>query len=551
MRAFWVGILAAIVFTVVLNASTIVAMTRGQAGYAQMGTSVDEAFYFALIRDTAEGHVALGNASLREHRTDIGGMSYAPWLQGLTMRVWGLDIITIVLAGDVLFPMIVVLLFFVAMRGPGRSDIFAALAAFIAASAVGAGFLRSISPQVTLIFYVAYVAVFLAGRRTHAHYWLRGLLIALMIYLHAVYAVHLLLIELLDAPVRWRQSGLRVSLRETGRVWLPIVIAIVGKVCLSMLAADTLALADLYRRLGTIPSHWPPMSSLQLLLPITAAILAFSAMLRTYSRDRQTDIRLLLLVTAGFLALNQSIIHGIDVIFGLYYTLPLTLVLWLAWMFLLSRWAWGTWQVPVAACIAVWLASPLVAVAVSSVRASDVPDPQPSPAVAQVLERLQKLPGEHVVLAPYEIANLVPVFTRHYALFTQYARYQQASDAELAERYLLQLAVFPSEQPVDPTYNEVFGLYAGNLAARHRTACVFFGGFRTAPLDCPLDIRGHIYHQELLSRLDARSIDPAVLLQRYGVDILVTDVPLPQNVDTVCRQLTTVEQYRIYGCEYP
>jgi hypothetical protein len=143
------------------------------------------------------------------------------------------------------------------------------------------------------------------------------------------------------------------------------------------------------------------------------------------------------------------------------------------------------------------------------------------------------------------------VFTKHFVAFNRYARYQYAPDRELADRYLLQEALFPTPPAaIDRTYNLVFGLSAGNAAARTRNACIVSHFLSGTWRDCTTDIRAHIAHQEVLALLDQSQPDIIGLLRKYSVDTIVTMSPLPGEVSTHCTQMQKIGPYTIHACRF-
>ncbi len=549
-----VGILSAAFFTCLLNAGTLGPLIRGESGRAQMGTSVDERYYFALIRDGATGYSNLGNVSLKEHRFDTGAASYAPLLQGSLMRLFHWDIAMTVLFGYIAGPFLFVLLLFFVLLSLLRSPVAAAASALTIAASVGSlSLLRSISPQITITVFVLSLAVYVVRERTPLHFLQRGLLIGVLFFFHIIYAGFLLLIEGVDFLLALlRGTSLPCAVRRAVLVAVPALLAALLKFSLGSLTQDMVASADTYRRMGMIPSHMPAAPGLQ--ITIVATVIAL-VLLRRYRSDMRTEIDLLMvLLTAGLLALNQSLLHGIDVVFGLYYALPIHILLSISWTFIvwdLLRCMPRVRMVVLSGVSMVTLSSLLVAVNAWTMQSRSEYALLQASGIPAVLDQLQRLPRERVILAPYAIADLVPVFTDHYVAFNHYSRYQVARDEELADRYLLQESLFPSPPGTeDHTYNLVFGLYAGNLAARERTACRVFSLFRMSDAQCRRDIRSKIYHQDLLTKLDRKKIDSVHLLRTFHVDILVTpSAALSAPFAQLCSKTQEVGGFFIHECQ--
>lgn len=68
------SILIGVLYTLVLNTSSIRAWTENRLTVVDLGAeinSADEVYYFALINDVRDGHLNLGNASLFEDRKSV------------------------------------------------------------------------------------------------------------------------------------------------------------------------------------------------------------------------------------------------------------------------------------------------------------------------------------------------------------------------------------------------------------------------------------------------------------------------------------------------
>lgn len=549
------GAVVATVFTLLLNAPTIAAIAGGELTVAHLGAdpkAIDETYYFALISDSAEGHLNLGNASLKEHQSAPAVSSYAPLLQGLTMRLLQWDLLPVVVGGDLLFPWLGAFFFFVALSVVLRSPILAALATLVVMREGGIGWLRSVTPQISFVVVAAYLAALVGTPRSLRQGLLRGFLVSAMVYVQPIHASYFLVVEVVEVFCRLlrKTSSLLSDLRQLSVTAFLVISSVVLKGTL-FYGADPVPLADTYRRLGLVESPFPAAPFLQ--VAIAAVLFCFFLVRRrTPFRDREVLDRLLPLPIAGLLVLNQSLIHGRDAVFGLYYGGLLRPLLWVAGGALV-------------ACLV--SSHHLRRVVAFSVIASlslatfvvDIPARRESQRVASrvyalsgaapVLTWLQREPPERVVLAPSPIAELIPPLTSHYVAFSRYARFQYVSDAELADRYLLQESFFPT--PVherDETYNVVFGLSAGNLAARERTACRVRSLFRKSIEECRVSIRSRVLHRELLPRLDRGVIDQVAALRVFHVDLIVTQQSLPRSVAGMCPLERHVGAYAVHRC---
>jgi hypothetical protein len=568
MRPFLPAILASLAAMMIINGGTFFSGLRHGIGIAEMGTSSDAAYYFALIRDAATGHMNLGHASLKEHADDFGSSTYAPLPQGLLMRVTGLRLSEVVYLWGLLCSFLATFLLCMIFRPLVRDDRLAALLGFsVFAWTVGLAILRPLSPQITLTLLLASVALIVRGHggrdrpwRGGTEWWrfaLRGLAIALLLYAQIVWAAYLLLVEACDFFVRrgWK-TGWKLEIKSLAWFALPLGIAVAIKLILSGLTSDPVAAEDMIHRLGLISSHYPAAPKLQLELVLTILV----ALVVRYRFGAAACSRmnvLLVLLVAGVLALNQSVVHGKDAIFGLYYAQPLKVILWIAWLTMLfTILPSKAWRFGAAGALAAYMLFTLSHQAVEQYRLQESERVTIGESgVPSVLAWLRIQPQDSVVLAPYPVADLVPVFTDDYVLFNRYARYQTARDSELAERYLLQEAFFPTPaDKKDDTYNLVFGLYAGNASARQRTACRIKAKLAGADAACDFTIRDAIIHQDVLKTLDENKPDVAALLRKFHVDFIVMplskEFPLPEEAQALCQEVANVGPgYVIYACQ--
>jgi len=538
-------LLAGSLFTLVLNSPMIISRMHGDPVLPAMGTSVDEAFYFSLINNASLGVRRMGNVSLLEHRDNPDTGSYAPLIQGGLKRLFGWDIATAVWFGDVVFPFVTVVLLSLAFASLFPSAVVGAGAALLVSSIIGTGFLRSISPQVTLIWVALYLWAFLGFRPGRGAAILRGTAMALLFLSHSVTLPFLLGVEGLALLFDPRVSGARRRIMLFLLALLPLVPVFALKLVMTG-NGDPVIIADTYRRMGMIASHLPAAPLLQMKVLAAGIVLLF---LRRFVRDERTPATLLLILCGALLlALNQSIVHGIDIVFGLYYERMAQLVLPLVGAYVLFHFLRGRYRFA-AGLIFAALGLSLLTAQVIVTSTSPPSSTQPSDDPTEILTALGQLPGERVVLAPYEIADLVPAFTRHAVAFNHFAHYQYAGDGELAQRYLLHESFFPiSSGSRDDTYPEIFSYAAGNIAARERTLCRGLSLFMKSDAACRVPIRDRIAHQELLPLLDHPAIDQAALFQAFHVDTIVTDRPLPAFAARICSRAGEAGGFTLWSC---
>lgn len=540
------NVLAAAAFVFVLNLSTFLAMAQHSLSPVHMGESVDEFYYFSLIGDVAAGYEGLGHATLKEHRFDPSTASYAPLLQGLAMRFFDLTMQTTVILGDMVFPFLIALLLIFACSSLFHSRAWGIATGLLVLSVTHSSLLRSISPQVTLILFVSYLACVVLPRQRRIHFLVRGTLIGLTVLAYPVMVPPLLAYEFLDLLRRLRADrSARSHLPALLSLAAPFICAVIIKLMLGA-DADSAVMTDSYHRLGLIRSHLPAAPLLQVMLLVTAAALCYA---RRGALQSASFDHILLFVFALLLSLNQSVLHGIDIIFGLYYRQPALIIMLIGWMLVAWRFLSARWTRPASGFVLFVAVFLLIRGSIERIDATQAATSATDPAIATTLSWLRSQPGERVVLAPYEIANRVPVFTQHYVFFNQFARYQYASDRELAERFLVQETFFPTPEHLqDDTYNVVFGLYAGNQAARQRSWCRVLSLFQKSDAECRVPIRDVILHQDVLRMLDDGATTLTDAFSRYEVDIVVTDRALPEEIAEACNALHTIGSFSIWDC---
>jgi hypothetical protein len=549
LRSCVTGLLVALCFALSMSAGHALSAMRGDLSLALMDNhGVDELYYFALMRDAAHGYPNLGHAAFKEHRLDATVTTFAPAVEGLAMRASGWSTETAALLGDLLFPFLGALLLFLALRGLLRKDGLAAAGTLGIMAVIGTYWLRSSNPQIPFVLVCAYLACLCSPDRQRP--WLctaRGLCIALLLYTQLLYGSLLVIVEGVDALYRLTMD------RKAWKRWLTaeivtgvtLVIGAVPKMLLSLQARGDPAITDTFHRLGVIPSRYPAAPFLQLVL-VSLGIVLLQMRRRAPACKREIDTVLVLLLS-GLIGLNQSLVHGIDATFSSYYANVLVFIVGMAFSLLLVATAPSDRLRSAAA----WLLSGALvvsfAVAVYGENTQDIARAaayRASPE-AGLMAWLGAQPGELVIAAPRGVSDLVPAYTDHFVLLNTYSFNQRSADRELAERYLLQTALFPDGN-TDPTYQQVFGGYAGMLGARLRTACRI-KRFLHLSTSCAVDVPALIPHQDLRKMLDAKQADLPALLRQYHVDLIIA--PAENAVaKRLCPKQERQGMYWVYRC---
>lgn len=543
------GFLLGIVFTLVLNASNIRAWSEQRLTVADLGAeigSADEVYYFALMQDVRDGHLNLGNASLLEYQDAPAVAGFALLPQGLLAAYTRLELATVALAGDILFPLFVTALAFLIFRRFLGSDVFSALSALAFMCYWGGGWQRSMHPQVTMVVFLLSLLAFVSdpdGRKMYP----RAAALFLLLIVQPIHAAYMLTAEGIDALLDWRRSKNLLSVLK--KRW-PLAVYVLAALLLQFglqYGADATVLAETYRRRGLILSHLPTAPLIQILILI---LLAFVFWIVRTKRATDAASRIVpILLVSGLVVLNQSIVHGRDAVFGLYYRYPLSFVLWLtaAWVVcrLLPRRIVPVLAVLVFTYKGLHMLQEMIQITQprNFARSVEFRDSD----LRGVMQELSRRPRTEVVLGPIDISNLVPVLTQHYSLFTQYAHFEFAPDRELAERYLLLKTLFPlpPEHTVegDPL---VFGIFAGNAYARNKTMC----RLHLTTVGCDKKLPDFIADQSVRMLIESGSIDQLALLKRFGVTTVVTERPLPLFMQSACKEPVRVGRYSIFSCRF-
>ncbi len=529
-------------YTFFLNAGALAMFFRGKmTGLAAL--SVDDSFYFSMINRVAEGNLLIGNTALIEHQHDGAASTYGALLQGLLLKILPVSIDGIALLGGLVLPLLLMICFARLLRFLTADPAIIALGTLILTAILEAGLLRPINPQLTLIIITAYLILFMEKGLSRKRGILKGALIGCTVYLQIVLAAFLLVIEGTEALLKMIQTRRVVPiLKEKVAVFVPFALLLLIKLWLDT-GRDPLAYADTLHRLGLIASRYPANPKLQI---IVIGILVLLIVFRSRFTSIQTWTKFFTLLLASVIALNQSVLHGVDVIFGLYYATIIQIILWFTCIALIIT------LIPkrityiilgIASVVLVIRTAPGLLERRYLLLRGDMPQYE------EILQHLDAQTGSLVIAAPHRLADMIPVYTSHFVLFNRTARYQNATDQELAERYLLEESLFPTpEEEIDTTYNLVFGLYAGNVSARTRTACTAWKKITRNNIDCTQSIRDHIIHQDILKLLDEKNPDINALLKKYQLDLIVTDRAMNPAFSDYCAPAERVRQWRVYRC---
>ncbi|TSC80408.1 MAG: hypothetical protein G01um101425_62 [Candidatus Peregrinibacteria bacterium Gr01-1014_25] len=549
-----IGLLLSCVITLLVNAPTLVDRARfgtWDRPLVESSADEDEARYFARIREVVDGYPLIGNPILKEHRADISPNGFAEWITAGIIITTGMPLGTAIALTDIAATFLNVLLAYLWVWGLLRHPMLAVAAATVFwADVWGVHYLVRDATKLTLLFPNLFLCLlFLPDRERRWHRLARGVLLGAMFHTYSYHWTVLAAFEglLLLHALLIRRQPIRAWIADAACVFGPFaLLALPYAIALLSRKADP-AFLETYRHFGVIQSRLPGAPALQAVLWtwLIALVVAWRARLLTGRRP----LLLLFLLMASVIAVNANVVTGHEADFQGHYGrfvrlftvagLFLCLGIFLLWA---GKWVGVAMTVLVAASV---LRTLPVAIAESPLPAWQASDER------RVLAWLdERLPAESVVLASYNtLARLVPVYTAHYVLTGPGARIFFATDRELFERYIVQLAFFPEdEQPTSIGAQPVFGNYPGQAFARARTTHQLATLFQK-PFD--KTIADFIPDQTIRARLERDVHPPAPvevrsLLRRYAPDVLVTAKPLPRAYADLFTSFERVGAYTVY-----
>lgn len=544
MRSLGIGLLLGLGFTLVLNAGSIRAFVENRLTVADLGAelgSPDETYYFAVIQDVRDGHWSMGNSSLYEHRDAPTVAGYGLLPQGMIAAATDWSIASIVLLGDIVFPLLITCIVFLILRRFLLTDFLSAVVAIGYMSWWSTLWQRTMNPQVTMLLF-ALALLGIVSDQEGRKLWLRGMTAGVLFFVQPMYAAYILALEGVIALVELcKERSFKVITR---RIWMAVFVLAAALLQIWLQSgADAAALLDTYHRRGLIESHLPTGFSMQILIVV---LLGFLWTMRKRLSEKKGLIAILLVT--GLIILNQSIVHGKDAVFGLYYRVPLSLVFWITGAWFIGQFFLYRYQKVLAIIVTFFTCISMLQLihGVTLPRAEGRSEEFVRSGIPELLDAIQELPKDTVILAPIEISNLIPVLTTQYPFFTQYAHFEYGSDQEMAERYLIQNFVFPLPPEMTVEGDPVaFGIYAGNRAARVKTLCRIRSRF-TDP--CTQELALFLAHPELHTYIRVAKPDLPGTLKKYGTTTIVTDRSLPQSLENVCNISQKVGSYSILRC---
>jgi len=513
----------------------------------------DRAYYLSRIKEASEGHWLIGNSALYEHRFDVSPNGFIETVTAAIMNVTGLQLDGAVLLTNVLFPFLILALTYFWMERILRSKLLALTALITVWYAVfgTTGLLRESSPKVTMLLPSLYLTILFCMEEGHAQKVLRGVLIGLMMYSYHYHWTLLFAFEgllLLHSLIIERRT-LRETAMQGVWVWIPLLLVALPYGGRLLALQGNVIAAESWRRFGMIETHLPTAPLLQ--FTTVSWIAALAALRLTGLLKGKQSLFLLLLLIAGFLAVNSNIITGREAEFEGHYGRVIRLFTWttlfLCMGTLLPR-AWLRW-ILVALLVIIGL-NAAVSLPMLVRRAIDDQRIWKASGKQEVFDWIaSSTPKDSVILAPFSISSLVPVLTDDYSFMNYAARSFFVSDQELLERYLVQISFFPQDsEPLSTGVQSVFGNFPGSTYSKNKRIHQFLTLFRVPFSATIADFIPDQNKRHLLGNFysmpDSRLVAQA--LTKYRLDYLVTPYDFSPSLRRSFTKLARVGTYWIY-----
>ena len=550
------GCTAALILTLFINAPTITGAIKGiDYSDTHMGTvDEDRAYYYARVREVADGYPLIGNAALKEHRDEVSPNGFVEVLTGGLMYLTGWSIETTISFTNFLFPFFILLFTFLWIRGLTQRNVMGLIGMLIVCFTIFGleGILRESSPKVTMLFPSLYLTLlFVPDEAKRWHLALRGALIGMMMYTYHYHWTVLFVFEgllVLRALFIERKKIIDV-IKDACWIWIPLLIIACPYVSRLLSKGGDPIAAEMWMRFGAIPTRFIAAPILQSKL-IGWLLILIAARLIGLAKDKRVTYLLWLLV-ASLIAVNSNLITGVEAEFEGHYGRFVLLFACAAFVVLVKevlsplaqRWVVSA----VITCCAVLLVI-LTPRTVEKLHANQAHwESNRTPEVMQWLN--ENVDDESVILAPFRLSSLIPVHTSHYVWLNYGARSFYVSEYELIERYLTQVLFFPEDtETMETGVRSVFGNGPPVLWAKRRRLHNL-NPFKSGPFKETIgDVIVNQEHRQLVERAlnkpDLRLVNTA--LNNYQLDYVISDQPLPQRFARYFSEVTRIGDFLIY-----
>ncbi len=444
-----IGCLTALLVTLIVNAPLWTSVITGkESGHTVVAIeSSEEQFYLSRIKETADGYPWAGQPfayELREQWLPSGSLT--EMAMGALVRS-GLSIKTASILGDFFGPFVLALILWFAAAGLlARREWRIAFIAVVFGGTWLTFWKRPVHPQTSFILPLAYMLLALSpSRSTLRTSAVRSGLTGLMLYSYPYHWTYCLAAEgslaLIDM---WQATNWNLRLKRLAAFIAPFGIIAVPWIILTKPMLATVEYKEAAWRQGLLSTHWPAAPVYQIKLLLAALAVGFTAMRK---RVGTQVIPLAALIAAGFAVCNQTILTGAEIAFSSHYGPLIRIVIILCVLWLASVWMAGGWlRRAVLTLLAAWLVAGTVMTTRGEFSILEAARPNRERA-EQLLAQIGDLPGQAVILAPLDIADLIPVYTDDYPLLAGASFSQPMTDDDLFTRARVHKAFIDEPMP--------------------------------------------------------------------------------------------------------
>ncbi|MDP2947280.1 MAG: hypothetical protein Q8N88_04130 [Nanoarchaeota archaeon] len=399
----------------------------------------DEMFYYARIKDVADGHSFLSNAYLFEHKGGLPQQLFlAEYILAQPIKLFDLNINTAHLIYNFLLPAIAFFLTYLALYLISKSRFWSIIFSFFLFFGLYLMiFIRPVSPQFNFIFWLSefiFLWLFLE-KRSKKFLFLSALNFGLLFYIYPYYwTFYLIFFGILTAVYFWKNRGLALKIAVI--IASGLVLAI-PYFYFNYLASRLPYYTETLTRIGMIYSHFP--SGARIILWSALGLLTFGWFL--WRKVIKWDIKTIFFVSgilASIIAVNQHLITGKNFEFSSHYDMAAMFFLIFSFAYLWSNLKVGRKLLSVLLVFIV-----LIVTTGSLFEFSKKAFIINEQAVyrqnyASVLEWLNKnTEKDSVVYANNALSGLMPVYTANNVFYHRNANLFFIFDKEVLDRFIL------------------------------------------------------------------------------------------------------------------
>lgn len=413
----------------ILYGTLLVAPLIGHQAYL----TGDGAFYLARIQDVLDGHASLGNAYLWEHKEGLPQQLFlAENILAHPLRLFHISVETGYIIYTGLLGALVFFLSYVTFRSVSKSQAVALLGTSV--MFVGlfmSRMLRPVSPQFNILFFILELFLLWKAQASGRYQWfiLSGLNLGFLFYIYPYYwTAYLILIGLLIVYGFFRDRPFLL------RLLLVLGIAFLVALPYGYLTLQSSRLpvyAETLTRVGLIYSRFPSgiTTFLWSFVPLLCYLAAIKKKIIPISSE--TWFWICALITHP-IAANQHIITGKNLEFSSHYNMGAIYFSLVALAYLISR---SNWALTIRGAVYALASAMIIIGFVGYVRQMKVPAFNEYSSVISWLEK--NTAPDSVVLAPEDLSQIIPAYTRNNVFFARNANLFFISDQEVIDRFLI------------------------------------------------------------------------------------------------------------------